>query len=172
LVGSHVPKTTTQLQELLRLDALASFELSVPALLDPRTREPHLSQVQDQVRRRLADGRDVVVYTSREWIVAPDAESSIALSQTVSRSLVALVRGLETRPRYLVAKGGITSSDVATQGLGVRRAIVLGQILPGIPVWELGPETRFPGLPYVVFPGNVGGPDALREAVTLLRAAG
>jgi uncharacterized protein YgbK (DUF1537 family) len=172
VVGSHVPKTTTQLQELLRLDALTSFELLVPALLDPRTREPHLHQVQHQVRRHLADGRDVVVHTSRERIVPPDAEDSIALSQTVSRSLVALVRMLDTRPRYLVAKGGITSSDVATRGLGVRRALVLGQILPGIPVWELGPETRFPGLPYVVFPGNVGGPEALREAVTLLRAAG
>jgi hypothetical protein len=29
----------------------------------------------------------------------------------------------------------------------------------------LGPETRFPGMAYVVFPGNVGGDDALAEAV-------
>ena len=54
--------------------------------------------------------------------------------------------------------------DGATAGLGVRRALVLGQILPGVPVWRLGPETRFPGLAYVVFPGNVGGPEALSEA--------
>ena len=32
----------------------------------------------------------------------------------------------------------------ATRGLGVKRAMVLGQILPGIPVWEFGSETRFP----------------------------
>ena len=49
--------------------------------------------------------------------------------------------------------------------MGVKRAMVLGQILPGVPVWELGAETKFPGLPYVVFPGNVGGPDALAQAV-------
>jgi uncharacterized protein YgbK (DUF1537 family) len=55
--------------------------------------------------------------------------------------------------------------------LGVKRAMVLGQILPGIPVWELGPETKFPGLPYVVFPGNVGGPDALKEVVRKLKGA-
>jgi uncharacterized protein YgbK (DUF1537 family) len=60
-----------------------------------------------------------------------------------------------------VAKGGITASDVATAGLGVRRAWVLGQIQPGVPVWRLGPESRYPGKPYVVFPGNVGGPDSL-----------
>jgi uncharacterized protein YgbK (DUF1537 family) len=45
---------------------------------------------------------------------------------------------------------------------------VLGQILPGVPVWELGPETKCTGLPYVVFPGNVGGPDAFQDAVRKL----
>jgi uncharacterized protein YgbK (DUF1537 family) len=80
-----------------------------------------------------------------------------------------VVRALTIRPRYLVAKGGITSSDIATQGLGVRRALVLGQILPGVPVWQLGPETRHPALVYIVFPGNVGGPQALAEIVTTLR---
>lgn len=64
----------------------------------------------------------------------------------------------------LVAKGGITSSDVATAGLGMKRAMVLGQILPGIPVWRLGSESRFPGMKYIVFPGNVGGDKALSEA--------
>jgi uncharacterized protein YgbK (DUF1537 family) len=58
---------------------------------------------------------------------------------------------------------------VATQGLGVRRALVLGQILPGVPVWQLGSETRHPGLSYIVFPGNVGGPEALGQVVTALR---
>jgi uncharacterized protein YgbK (DUF1537 family) len=48
-------------------------------------------------------------------------------------------------------------------------AVVLGQVRPGVPVWRLGPETRFPGLPYVVFPGNVGGPETLAEIVAELR---
>ena len=91
--------------------------------------------------------------------------ASLDIGAKVSDALVEIVRQLEVRPRYLIAKGGITSSDLATRGLGVKRAMVLGQILPGVPVWELGAETKFPGLPYVVFPGNVGGPDALAEAV-------
>ena len=75
---------------------------------------------------------------------------------------------LEIRPRFIVAKGGITSSEVGTKGLRVRRARVMGQILPGVPVWQTGPESRFPGLPYVIFPGNVGDENALRNAVEKL----
>ena len=82
--------------------------------------------------------------------------------------LVELVRQLPVAPRYLVAKGGITSSDLATKGLQMRRAIVRGQILPGIPVWQPDATSLFPGLPYVVFPGNVGGDDALLAAVSKL----
>ena len=77
--------------------------------------------------------------------------------------VVEVVRTLQVAPRLLVAKGGITSSDVATRALGVRRAEVLGQVQAGVPVWELGPESRFPGMRYVVFPGNVGSADSLVE---------
>jgi uncharacterized protein YgbK (DUF1537 family) len=54
--------------------------------------------------------------------------------------------------------------------LKVKRALVLGQILPGVPVWQLGQESRYPGLVYIVFPGNVGGPEALAEVVAKLKA--
>jgi uncharacterized protein YgbK (DUF1537 family) len=71
-----------------------------------------------------------------------------------------------------VAKGGITSSDIATEGLGVKSALVLGQVRPGIPLWRLGEESRFPGLPYAVFPGNVGTDRTLLEVVEALSGAG
>ena len=67
-----------------------------------------------------------------------------------------------------MAKGGITSSDLATKALGMRRAVVKGQILPGIPVWKPDENTLFPGLPFVVFPGNVGGDTAVLDAVRKL----
>jgi uncharacterized protein YgbK (DUF1537 family) len=35
----------------------------------------------------------------------------------------------------LIAKGGITSSDVDTKGLSVKKATVAGQVKLGIPVW-------------------------------------
>jgi uncharacterized protein YgbK (DUF1537 family) len=79
----------------------------------------------------------------------------------VSDGLIATVRAIQTQPRYLVGKGGITSSDVATKGLEVKKAAIMGQILPGVPVWQLGPESRYPNSAYIVFPGNVGNADSL-----------
>jgi len=109
------------------------------------------------------------------------------------------------RPHFLIAKGGITSNDVAVKALGIKRAMVIGPILPGVPVWECGAESKFPGMKvrreggkeggrgeshelsilvllardsnrsfipslsqYVVFPGNVGSPQALHDAVQKL----
>jgi uncharacterized protein YgbK (DUF1537 family) len=69
-----------------------------------------------------------------------------------------------------LTKGGITSSDIATEGLAVKDALVCGQIIPGVPVWKLGAESRYPGLIYVVFPGNVGDAQALVEVVNKLRS--
>ena len=72
------------------------------------------------------------------------------------------------RPRFVIAKGGITSSDVAARVLRVRRGMVVGQIIPGVPLWRLGEESRWPGLIYVSFPGNLGGPTALTDVVEKL----
>ena len=44
-------------------------------------------------------------------------------------------------------------------------ANVLGQIKPGIPVWQTGAESKFPYMPYIIFPGNVGTETTLREIV-------
>jgi uncharacterized protein YgbK (DUF1537 family) len=113
----------------------------------------------------LAADRDTVVHTSRKLVRQTDDSGNLSISAEVSRALIEVVRNIVLPPRYLIAKGGITSSDIATQGLGVKRAIVAGQILPGVPVWRLGPETKFPGLSYVVFPGNVGDDNAVADAV-------
>jgi uncharacterized protein YgbK (DUF1537 family) len=101
------------------------------------------------------------LFTSRRLVSGVNAEENLAIGRRVSQGVVDIVRNVTILPRYLLAKGGITSSDLATRALGVKRAVVQGQILPGVPVWRLGPESRCPGLNYIVFPGNVGRPDAL-----------
>lgn len=78
--------------------------------------------------------------------------------------------GLHITPAFVIAKGGITSGTVGTEALGVKRANVLGQIRPGIPVWQTGPESKFPGIPHVIFPGDVGDAETLRQAVEILTA--
>ena len=165
VVGSYVPRSTVQLETLVQQAAMVQLELDVEALLDETRANPEINRAVAAIDRSLAAGQDVVTFTSRRLMAGADPLESLQIGQRVSAGLVQVVERLSVCPRYLLAKGGITSSDLATRALKVERAMVLGQILPGVPVWRLGPETRFPGLTYIVFPGNVGAPDALAAIV-------
>lgn len=171
VVGSYVPKTTAQLNTLLQETDIERVEVKVSALLEDNQQAQEIARVSEQANQALASNKDVVVYTSRQLVTVDDAAQSLSIGQRVSDSLVAIIQGISARPRYLIAKGGITSSDVATKGLGVKRANVLGQILPGIPLWQLGDESRYPGMPYIVFPGNVGDDSAVATVVKALALA-
>lgn len=161
VVGSYVPKTTGQLSALLAQPSVLPLEVNVDALLDDTQQNATIAAVIAQAEDGLRAGKNVVIYTSRQLVKRDDAMSNLAIGQRVSASLVTIVQKIGVRPRYLIAKGGITSSDIATKALGVQRALVRGQILPGVPLWQLGAESRHPGLAYVVFPGNVGDEQAL-----------
>jgi uncharacterized protein YgbK (DUF1537 family) len=167
VVGSHVRRTGEQLERLLMLPDLAPIEVSVPELLaGERSRQQQIHEASAAADAALEAGLTPVIFTSRAVETSSD---QLTVSRAVSQGLVAIVSGIDKRPGFIVAKGGITSSDVGTDALGARRALVLGQIRPGIPVWRLGDETRYPGLAYVVFPGNVGTPETLAEIVIQLR---
>jgi len=168
LVGSYVQRTTEQLHEALQQPDLRGIELQVGDVLIEHLREIEIERVLRETCLSMEEGMDTVIYTTRDLEV-PDGMSQLQAGQRVSSALVEVLRRLPIRPRYLVAKGGITSSDLATDALSVRQAWVLGQIIPGVPVWRLGEESKYPGLPYVVFPGNVGGPDALAKTLTILK---
>lgn len=169
VVGSYVPRTTSQVKALLAQPEVKSVEIRVAALLDDNGQQNEIERVVQTAAEALQQDNDVMVYTSRQLVTGANAEESLSIGQRVSESLVAIVRSIATRPRYLLAKGGITASDIAAKGLGIKRAMVAGQILPGVPLWQLGSESRYPGMPYIVFPGNVGGPEALVETVAKLK---
>jgi uncharacterized protein YgbK (DUF1537 family) len=176
LVGSYVPTTTRQLEGALALDGIRGVEMSVLRLLEPESREDELGRVAEEVNGSLAS-TEVVVYTSRELVTAGKAGSAglsnFEIGAAVSGALVEVMRRVDRALplSFVVAKGGITSSDIATKGLEVRRAEVAGPLLPPgiVPVWILPEENDFPGLPYVIFPGNVGGPGSLAQAIEILR---
>jgi uncharacterized protein YgbK (DUF1537 family) len=170
VIGSYVSKTSSQLDALLTQPGLARIEIDVAELLFGDDGEREIARVAAAAELRLRENQDVVLFTSRQLITGADAEHSLAIGGRVSSALVSIVRSISVQPRYLLAKGGITSSDIATRGLDVERALVLGQILPGVPVWRLGPESRYPDMVYLVFPGNVGGPGALAEVVAALQS--
>ncbi len=168
VVGSYVPRSTAQVNELLAHPGIAGIEVSVEALLVPERRAQETERVAREAGDCLKQNRDVAVYTSRRLVTGNDAASSLSVGKQVSQGLVSILHAIDTRPRYLLAKGGITASDVATEALGVKRAEVPGQILPGVPVYRLGPESRYPGLSFIVFPGNVGRPEALVDIAAKL----
>jgi uncharacterized protein YgbK (DUF1537 family) len=168
IVGSFVQRSTDQLNAALELEGTTGLQLQVTRVLDEKSCKGEIERVLVETENALQRGRDVIVFTSRALIV-PDGVSQLDAAQQVSEALAEVLRRLPVRPAYLIGKGGITSSDLATDGLGVRKAHVLGQILAGVPVWRLGSESKYPDMPYVVFPGNVGGTDALVRAITILR---
>jgi len=171
IVGSHVPKSSEQLDHVLQHANAQSVELDVETILSPSGRDELIRTALGLVENALSQGKDVVVYTSRKLITGNDEENSLFIGGQVSQALVALVRSMSIRPGYILAKGGITSSDIATRALKIARAQVLGQVLPGVPVWRAGRESKFPDMPYIVFPGNVGGTDAITQVVSVFRAS-
>ena len=171
IVGSHVKKSTEQLRDLMAQSYVRSFEFDVGRLVSGSAMSDEVRSISNGVSSAICEGMVAVVYTSRDVVTAGSQKESLAISQNVSIALTQVVRQLNSQLplRFIVAKGGITSSDIATKGLDIKSALVLGQIMPGIPVWKPLGKSRFPGIPYVVFPGNVGGPDALTEVVLKLR---
>lgn len=169
--GSYVPGSTRQLESLLSQGGVEPIEFRVMQFVHAQSPEEYVKEVIQEIRNRLASGRHVVLFTSRQYLGNPDTQQSLAMGRRIAAALAQIIREMGVRPRFLIAKGGITSSEVATKGLGVKRAIVRGQALPGVPVWELDENSLYPGLRYIVFPGNVGGPDALAGLVKSLAEA-
>lgn len=169
VVGSHVGVTTRQLKALTEQHSAARIvEIDVEKLLGDSA-DAYLDQTVSTVVDALHGG-DVIVHTSRLLIKTDDAAESLRIARTVSAAVVAVVnRTLKTfPPRFVIAKGGITSSDVAAHGLEIRHAIVRGPMLPGIvSLWEPvdGPAK---GIPYIVFAGNVGDDQSLADVTRKL----
>lgn len=170
VVGSHTNKTTQQLEELKKLPDLVFLELDASLVRDEKAFEKEVERCLHMEEACLKERKTVCCYTSRALITADtgNKEDELLLSVRISDAVQSLVGRLTVTPSFVIAKGGITSSDVGTKALGVKKARVLGQIRPGIPVWQTGDDSKFPGIPYVIFPGNVGEHTTLREAVEVL----
>ncbi|MGM0874811.1 MAG: four-carbon acid sugar kinase family protein [Bacillota bacterium] len=167
VVGSHVKKTTDQLNELKTLSNLHFIEFDCHLVLDRMAFHKEAGRVLREAETKVAEGITTVIYTKRERLDLGEGmkEEELRLSVEISDSVTSIVRNFSIKPNFIIAKGGITSSDVGTKGLCVKRATVAGQIAPGIPVWKTGEESTFPGIPYVIFPGNVGAVTTLKDVV-------
>jgi uncharacterized protein YgbK (DUF1537 family) len=160
IVGSHVKKTTTQLNSLLSRKGLRGIEVDVTHL--QKNYVALLKTISEQIRELHHDGITAVVYTSRAELQFSSQAERLVFGERVSRFLMDVVQQLPVTLGFLISKGGITSNDVLSTGLALRASRVLGQILPGCSVVRCPDDhPRYAKLPVVIFPGNVGDDDAL-----------
>lgn len=174
IVGSHVRKTTEQLEQLLLQPKTSPVEIDLTKLLhDPNQRTALLESTLEAVNRAHAAGLTPVVYTSRQELTFEDTQTRLDFGLSVSALLMDIVQGLPAEIGFLISKGGITSNDTLSTGLALRTARLLGQVLAGVSMVRT-PEDhpQFPGLPVVLFPGNVGDASALATVYQRLSAEG
>lgn len=164
IVGSHVQKTTEQLQCLLQAPGTVGIEVEVTRLLPDHADayQTLLREVVQAVHRVHAASQTAVVFTSRQELAFADVPTRLKFGELVSSFLMDIVHQLPTDIGYLISKGGITSNDTLSKGLGLKTARLLGQVMAGCSMVRTAPDhPQFPGLPVVLFPGNVGDVDAL-----------
>eukprot|EP01038_Epipyxis_sp_PR26KG_P004643 gene4643-6525_t len=195
VVGSYVPKTTAQLSVLTKKADIIEIELSVKAILDLLHKYNNIPSIKYNfmiyygqsipmqvmigihelinnvsliISQKISAGSDVVLSTSREFV----EHASLEDTSFVSSLITEIISKISIQPSFLIAKGGITSHDVALKGLEVKTAKVLGQVEPGVPVWQVDENSKFPNLDYIVFPGNVGDEEALFRVAQRLGVKG
>ena len=171
VVGSHTNRTTRQLEELLKLDSVVPVEFDSNKVLEgDQAFSAEVDRCVAEEEKIIQSGKTAVCFTCRTLLTLENdtRKSALLRSVKISDGVQGLVGRLSVTPAFIIAKGGITSSDIAVRALGVKKARVMGQIRPSVPVWQTGEESRFPLTPYVIFPGNTGTEKTLREAVEIL----
>lgn len=167
VVGSHVNKTTRQLEVLKTRKDISFIEINQHLVVDDQAFKKEMDRVISTAEDNIKKGLTTAVYTRRERFDLNNGnkEDELRLAVKISDAVTSVVARLKVRPSFIIAKGGITSSEIGTKALRCRKALAAGQILKGIPVWKTGEESLFPGMHYIIFPGNVGDDNALRDAV-------
>ena len=163
IIGSHVKKTTAQLNQLLKETGIISIEVNVDRIATGRA--ALLKDVLQQAAQAHAAGTTPVIFTSRVERSFADQAARLAFGEQVSALLMDVVRSLPVTLGFLISKGGITSNDVLSDGLALKASRVLGQILPGCSVVRCPSDhPLYAEMPVVIFPGNVGDDNALATA--------
>lgn len=169
VVGSHVAKTTRQLNILIAENGTVGIEVDVENAAADHT-GTYLDEITTRIAHAHRAGATPVVYTSRTERTFADHDERLSFGDAVSRFICSAVANAPRTIGFVIAKGGITSHNVLSIGLGMTVTTVVGQILPGCPVVITPATNTFSEIPVVIFPGNVGGDDSLAVAYRVLNA--
>lgn len=162
IAGSYTSKTTSQLEPIIKNRLAEPIEISISQLLDNDDFSLYMDKLIADLNKALQNRKNVLLFTSRKLVKTRD---HLNASKIISESLINLVKNITHPPDMIIAKGGITSHVIAVDALEISHAKVKGQVLPGVPVIIAGKTSKWPGMPYIIFPGNVGTPDSLLSIV-------
>ncbi len=170
IVGSYSQRTTEQLEHLQELSGVKAVLFDSDLADQPVYLMQEAKRVSATAGQWLCSGKNVVVYTKRKLYYKEGDDEKVVKLRTVriTNAIQSVVEGLTVCPSYLIAKGSDTSADIGIGPLHIQKAKVMGQVQPGVPVWKLGKESKFPGLPYIIFPGSTGTPETLKQTVEIL----
>lgn len=159
--GSHTHGASDQLEPISRAWGPPATVDTAIALERPTEAGLHAA---DTARRTFDGGPLMVLATQRQRSAE---HNTLVHGERVMAALTTAVAALLAEVEVVVAKGGITSAEVASTGIGATSAYVVGQVLPGVSVWRM---TARDGreLLYVVVPGNVGEADTLVRVLDAL----
>jgi uncharacterized protein YgbK (DUF1537 family) len=167
VVGSHVKKTTEQLEVLFKQDDIIPVEVDVNRL--PEQACELLTEVSEKVGQVHAAGKTAVIFTSRVERQFSDQQHRLRFGEDVSGLLMSVAHNLPKTIGFVISKGGITSNDMLSTGLALPVSRIVGQILAGCSVVLTPAKHRLPNIPVVIFPGNVGDQNGLATVYNRLR---
>lgn len=161
IAGSYTGKTSAQLDTLIRTGDVSPVEIRAGSLIgQDDIRAAEIQRVGKICDELLSRNGNPVLFTSRKLITG---QNHLETGARISSALVDIVQMLNQSPHIIIIKGGITSSDITSRALKIRKARVMGQILPGVPVISAGSDCKWPGIPCIIFPGNVGNTESLLD---------
>lgn len=163
--GSHTAAASRQLKQLLTERQLDPHILRADEIIQG-DRQETVDRLATNLIKELNSRRLAVLCTER--FVQPEYRG-LDYGERLMEALVEVVNRVTPCCDTVIAKGGITSARTATDGLKSQSAFVLGQLEPGVSLWELRlSDDRT--MSYGVIPGNVGNDGTLIRCATTLGA--
>jgi len=167
--GSHTSAASRQLEQIVR-QTCEPVVLQTERILQGNTVEVE-AVVQEAAANVIANIHAVGFAILSSERIRQETHGDLASGAKIMHALTRVTALASSHCAGVIAKGGITSAQVATDGLSADYAKVIGQLAPGVSLWHIQRNEEIKGLdgiiPYAVVPGNVGSDTTLLEIAEL-----
>ena len=162
--GSHTTGSTKQLERLVEY---STSPVIIPTnWLLTEGIDAVVPRLVQQIRQQLTENKFAILATER---IRQANHGDLSIGAQVMAALTAVVAKVATDCDAIITKGGITSAQVATDGLGAKNARVQGQLQAGVALWDVAVRDGR-HIPYAVVPGNVGNEQTLVDVALQFHA--